>query len=110
MDGSLIRFFTPNPGPPPVQRPVEYRVDLAVVLPTYNERENIAEIIARLEDALQGLCWEAIFVDDDSPDGTAELIGAFARRDRRVRLLHRVSRRGLSSACIEVDQKNAFHS
>jgi dolichol-phosphate mannosyltransferase len=71
------------------------------VLPTFNERENIAEVIARLEDALQGISWEAIFVDDDSPDGTAELIGAFARRDRRVRLLHRVARRGLSSACIE---------
>jgi dolichol-phosphate mannosyltransferase len=71
------------------------------VLPTFNERENIAEVIARLEDALQGISWEAIFVDDDSPDGTAELIGAFARRDSRVRLLHRVARRGLSSACIE---------
>jgi dolichol-phosphate mannosyltransferase len=71
------------------------------VLPTFNERENIAEVIARLEDALQGISWEAIFVDDDSPDGTAERIGAFARRDRRVRLLQRIARRGLSSACIE---------
>jgi dolichol-phosphate mannosyltransferase len=71
------------------------------VLPTFNERKNIAEVIARLEDALQGISWEAIFVDDDSPDGTADLIGVLARRDRRVRLLHRVARRGLSSACIE---------
>jgi dolichol-phosphate mannosyltransferase len=50
---------------------------------------------------LHHIRWELIFVDDDSPDGTAELIRAFARRDGRVRLLHRVARRGLSSACIE---------
>jgi dolichol-phosphate mannosyltransferase len=97
----VVRSFIPNPGPSPVQHCPEYRVDLAVVLPTYNERENIAEVISRLEDALQGLCWEAIFVDDDSPDGTAELIRAFARRDSGIRLLHRVARRGLASACIE---------
>jgi dolichol-phosphate mannosyltransferase len=97
----FIRLSTSNHEPSPVQRSPECRVDLAVVLPTYNERENIAEVISRLEDALQGLCWEAIFVDDDSPDGTAELLRAFGRRDARVRLLHRVGRRGLSSACIE---------
>ncbi len=48
-----------------------------------------------------GLRWEAVFVDDDSPDGTAETVRAFAREDTRIRLLHRVGRRGLSSACIE---------
>ncbi len=45
--------------------------DFAIVLPTYNERENIALVIARLAETLRGLSWEAIFVDDDSPDGTA---------------------------------------
>lgn len=77
------------------------RLDLAVVLPTYNERENIPLVLEKLEEALQGLAWEAIFVDDDSPDGTAEVIQAHARLDARIRLLHRVGRRGLSSACIE---------
>jgi dolichol-phosphate mannosyltransferase len=77
------------------------RIDLTVILPTFNERENVAEIVARLEDALSGLRWELLFVDDDSPDGTADLVRSFARRDSRIRLLHRVGRRGLSSACIE---------
>ena len=77
------------------------RLDLAVILPTYKERENIPLIIDKLEDALQGLAWEAIFVDDDSPDGTAEVVTAHARLDTRIRLIHRVGRRGLSSACLE---------
>ncbi len=76
-------------------------MDLAVILPTYNERENIPLVIARLHDALEGLQWEAIFVDDDSPDGTADVVAEIARNTRNVRLLHRVNRRGLASACIE---------
>jgi dolichol-phosphate mannosyltransferase len=76
-------------------------LDLAVILPTYNERENIPLVIARLKQALRGLAWEAIFVDDDSPDGTAEAVLAFARHDCRIRLIHRIARRGLGSACIE---------
>ena len=76
-------------------------MDLAIILPTYNERENIALVVSRLVAVLHGLDWEAIFVDDDSPDGTAEAIGAHARENGRIRLLHRVGRRGLASACIE---------
>jgi dolichol-phosphate mannosyltransferase len=76
-------------------------LDLAVVLPTLNERENIPEILSRLEKTLRGLHWEIIFVDDDSPDGTADLIRSHARLNPRIRLLHRVGRRGLASACIE---------
>jgi dolichol-phosphate mannosyltransferase len=76
-------------------------LDLAVVIPTYNERDNVPELIGRLGAALDGLAWEAIFVDDDSPDETAELVRDFARRDSRIRLIHRIGRRGLSSACIE---------
>ena len=81
------------PTPPPVE--------LAVIVPTFNERANILEFIAKLTAALQGLRWEAVFVDDDSPDGTAEVLRETAVRDSRIRLLHRVGRRGLSSACIE---------
>ncbi len=77
------------------------RLDLAIVIPTYNERDNVSELIARLDIALNGLVWEAIFVDDDSPDRTADLLIEYARRDRRIRLIHRIGRRGLSSACIE---------
>ena len=82
----------------PPQHPA---LDLAIILPTYNERENIPLVIARLTEALQGLSWEAIFVDDDSPDGTAEVVASHARRDLRIRLIHRIGRRGLSSASIE---------
>ena len=74
---------------------------LSVVLPTYNERENVPGLIRRLALALDGLRWEAIFVDDDSPDGTADAVRDFARQDTRIRLLHRMGRRGLSSACVE---------
>jgi len=84
--------------PPPPEAAV---LDLAVVLPTFNECENIPLVIERLAEALRGLVWEAIFVDDDSPDGTADVIAAHARWDPRIRLIHRVGRRGLSSACIE---------
>jgi dolichol-phosphate mannosyltransferase len=76
-------------------------LDLAVVLPTFNERANIPIVIARLTEALRGLAWEAIFVDDDSPDGTADAIAAHTRWDSRIRMIHRIGRRGLSSACIE---------
>lgn len=76
-------------------------MDLAVILPTYNERDNVPHVISRLAEALQGFNWEAIFVDDDSPDGTAEVISTFARNDSRIRFLHRIGRRGLASACIE---------
>ena len=85
--------------PPPL--PDAVALDLAVVVPTFNERENIPLVIAKLSDALQGLAWETIFVDDDSPDGTADVIAAYARWDPRIRLIHRIGRRGLSSACIE---------
>jgi dolichol-phosphate mannosyltransferase len=94
---SLATFSAPDEIDPCLQR----RIDLAVVVPTYNERGNISELIARIETALQSLSWELIFVDDDSPDDTAELIADFARHDQRIRLIHRVGRRGLSSACIE---------
>jgi dolichol-phosphate mannosyltransferase len=74
---------------------------LAVVIPTYNEAENVPVLVDRVQKALAGIEWELIFVDDDSPDGTAARVRAIGREDRRVRLLQRVGRRGLSSACIE---------
>lgn len=76
-------------------------LELAVVLPTYNERANIRPMIARLEAALAGIAWEAVFVDDDSRDGTAEELRQVAQADRRVRVIQRIGRRGLASAAIE---------
>jgi dolichol-phosphate mannosyltransferase len=79
-------------------RPV---VELSVIVPTFNERENILETVQRLRTCLQGNNWEVIFVDDDSTDGTADIVREIARRDQRVRCLQRIGRRGLSSACVE---------
>src|SRR5579875_2801276 len=75
--------------------------ELTVVVPCYNERGNVAPLVAKLDAALAGIAWEAVFVDDDSPDGTAEAVRAVAARDARIRCIRRVGRRGLSSAVIE---------
>ena len=75
--------------------------ELALIIPTYNESENVAPLMEKLRAALAGVDWEAIFVDDDSPDRTWAAVAAIAAADPRVRGLRRVGRRGLSSACIE---------
>jgi len=75
--------------------------ELAVVLPTFNERKNLEPLVARLDEALRGIPWEAIVVDDNSPDGTADAAREIARRDPRIRVIQRIGRRGLSSAAIE---------
>ena len=76
-------------------------IELSVVVPTFNERENIPHVLAVLERDLAGIEWEVIFVDDDSPDGTAASILPLAQKNPAVRVLHRIGRRGLSSASIE---------
>ena len=75
--------------------------ELTVIAPSYNERENVEPLIAKLIDALKGVRWEVIFVDDDSPDGTADKVRERARIDSRVRCVQRLGRRGLTSACAE---------
>jgi dolichol-phosphate mannosyltransferase len=76
-------------------------LELAVVLPTYNERANVAPMVARIAEALGPTGWEAIFVDDDSTDGTADEARRLAAADPRIRVLQRIGRRGLASAAIE---------
>ena len=75
--------------------------ELSIIVPTYNEHDNISELASRLKQCLEGYSWEVIFVDDDSPDGTAEKVRALGRADSRLRCLQRIGRRGLSSACVE---------
>ncbi|MEO0977134.1 MAG: glycosyltransferase family 2 protein [Pseudomonadota bacterium] len=75
--------------------------ELSVVLPSFNEAENIPPLIDLLNKALSGVAWEAIVVDDNSPDGTTEVARALAAADPRVRVIRRIGRRGLSGACIE---------
>ena len=75
--------------------------DLTVVVPTFNERDNIPVLLDRLDRSLAGVSWQAIVVDDDSPDGTAAVVKAIARGDRRITCLHRIGRRGLAGAVLE---------
>lgn len=74
---------------------------LSVVVPTFNERDNVTVLYRRLEATLAGIAWEVVFVDDNSPDGTWEVVRGLARQDPRVRCIRRIGRRGLSGACIE---------
>jgi len=74
---------------------------LSVVVPSYNERPNVAPMIAKLDAALTGVAWEVIYVDDNSPDGTAQEVRRIAQHDPRVRCIRRIGRRGLASAVIE---------
>ena len=75
--------------------------ELTIVIPTYNEHENVAPLLQKLRVALPETGWEAVFVDDNSPDGTADVIRAAGVADSRIRLIQRFGERGLSSACIE---------
>jgi dolichol-phosphate mannosyltransferase len=76
-------------------------LELAVVIPTLNERENVHPVLENLAKALEGIQYEVIFVDDDSADGTADCIREIARSNPHVHVLQRILRRGLASACIE---------
>ncbi|MEA3278226.1 MAG: glycosyltransferase family 2 protein [Pseudomonadota bacterium] len=75
--------------------------ELSIIVPTFSERGSVAEVVRRLDACLEGIPWEVIFVDDDSPDGTADAVRHLGRGDSRVRVVHRVNRRGLSTACVE---------
>jgi dolichol-phosphate mannosyltransferase len=98
-----------RPGDPPMKAPQEVLIsqapqagpELSVVVPTFNERDNVLELVQRLTRVLGNSAWEVVFVDDDSPDGTADLVRELAAANSRVRCLQRIARRGLSSACVE---------
>lgn len=74
---------------------------LSVIIPTFNERENVPLLIGKIERALEGVAWEAIVVDDDSKDGTSDVVRELAAAKPQVRVIQRIGRRGLSGACIE---------
>jgi dolichol-phosphate mannosyltransferase len=76
-------------------------VELTIVVPSFNEIDNVEPLISRLEAALEGIEWEVIYVDDDSPDGTANKVRELGRTNSRVRCMQRIGRRGLSTAVIE---------
>lgn len=103
MTDALVMMKEPLPelvsAPRNADRPAP--AELVVVVPTFNEIANVERLADALDMVLAEVAWELIFVDDDSPDGTAERVRELARRDPRVRVVHRYGRRGLSSACVE---------
>jgi dolichol-phosphate mannosyltransferase len=76
-------------------------LQLAVIIPTFNEACNVASLLHRLSLALAGIHWEALFVDDNSPDGTSEVVRQIALTNPQVRIVQRIGRRGLTSAVLE---------
>lgn len=84
-----------------VSLPFDSKLELSVIIPCYNEKDNVQPLFQALAKALEGRRWEAIFVDDNSPDGTIDRVWQLAQQDQRVRGILRVGRRGLSSAVIE---------
>jgi dolichol-phosphate mannosyltransferase len=75
--------------------------ELAIIVPTFNERDNVIPLLEKIEEALSGEAWEVVFVDDDSKDDTAAAVVERCRIDPRVRIVRRIGRRGLSSAVVE---------
>jgi dolichol-phosphate mannosyltransferase len=73
---------------------------ISVIVPTWNERENIGPLLSSLAEALQGYDYEVVVVDDGSPDGTAEAVRGEALRNGHIKLLERQGRRGLASAVL----------
>ena len=76
-------------------------IELSIVVPTFNEKDNVEKLIERIEQVLPDRKWEIIFVDDDSPDGTADFVRRLARSKPYVRCHQRIGRRGLSKALID---------
>jgi len=85
----------------PRRAPADRPLELAVIVPTFQEAANVAPLVESLRSALADIAWEVIFVDDHSPDETAAAVREIGLADRRVRCIERLGRRGLASACIE---------
>jgi dolichol-phosphate mannosyltransferase len=96
---SNISSVIPDGGVPDIA--AQPAPELTVVIPTFKERDNVERMVECLRRVLVGCDWEVIFVDDDSPDGTATQVDTIGERDRRVRCIRRIGRRGLAGACIE---------
>ena len=72
--------------------------DVWVVLPTYNEKENLPGIVPAILERLPGMT--LLIVDDSSPDGTGQMADEMAAQDSRIRVLHRKAKEGLGRAYV----------
>jgi dolichol-phosphate mannosyltransferase len=97
----MDRVLAESKTTPLARAPTRPAPELTVVVPTFNERTNVPLLVARLQRTLDGIDWEVIFVDDNSPDGTAAAARALGESDARVRCIRRIGRRGLAGACLE---------
>ncbi|MFN5016767.1 glycosyltransferase, partial [Bradyrhizobium sp.] len=81
-----------RPAPPVSPQPSDIPI-VSVVVPTFNERDNVTTLYRRLETAFKDVPWEVVFVDDNSPDGTWQVVRDLSRNDPRVRCIRRIGRR-----------------
>jgi len=75
-------------------------MELSVILATYNEKENIEEMVSRVDDECRknGISTEIIVVDDNSPDGTASIVRKLMKKKKNLRLIVRQKKEGLGAA------------
>ena len=74
--------------------------EVSIIIPTYNERENLPLLFQRVGESLKGVKYELIIVDDNSPDGTGKLAGELAKKFKNLKALHRKEKKGLASAVV----------
>src|SRR5580704_7528647 len=100
LDGStrLVAGSVDSRPAPQLPRPAP---ELGVIIPTFNERDNVPRLVDMLKTALPEVAWELVIVDDNSPDGTSEVAKRIAATDARIRCIRRIGRRGLAGACLE---------
>lgn len=84
------------------------QIEVSLIIPTYNERENIGILLQQVYAVLQeaGRAFEVIVVDDDSPDGTWEVVQGMMRAYPCLRVLRRMQERGLARAVLSGDRKS----
>lgn len=76
-------------------------IEVSVIIPTFNERDNLPILLERITKALNGTSSEIIIVDDNSPDGTWKRAEELREQYENLRVLRRTDKRGLSSAVLD---------
>jgi dolichol-phosphate mannosyltransferase len=74
---------------------------LSIIVPTYNEKENLENLVSQVFASLEGLDFELIIVDDNSPDGTGKLADQISSRHQNVKVVHRDGKMGLGTAILD---------